>query len=728
MSAFALFDATSASTDIAPQPVGVFRRSGSALGPVPGIVCESIQWYEGPRPADATLRYVIDERQAALPQSWAQLLPVAPAAPGALRQDDRVVIGALTVQGEVRWLFDGFVELPEIGLNAQSLQVPVRAVSVAKRCWDQSLGGAVYRATQDYADPTANAVTELPARFNPLGVGNCTGDDLYDAVIEDATYPVFIRHAVVAPADSVRTWSLDRAARYVLGRGNGAQTWVKHPDKAAIEQWLRAITPTEPGGTVDFSDPTSFTREEIVVPDQSVSDRPWPEALADLIGRHGFAFAFGLRQGQDGLPETFLYFYPLSDPIPVGLRDVWLQPPGQKLDLARSNLTAAAMQRDGSQIVNVWRARLARRRVEATFVLLPGFTPDPADAADEDALDQFRRTTTSPDADPVKYRSWVFSEGGDGYWDGTAFQAAGAAAVRPLAEMLRAGDFVARRRPALGARLATDALGQPLPPKLGLWRWWAAFKESDVAKPRLFPASEENAWDDVYWIKGGWRLDPEALGIIVEANDPNDWDLGGHRDVADLNGGRYRLIDTLNGTNGAERRQVALVLVAAVEDDGGQTPLGKTVVEADLTRQSPTLFRLYRTVDARDRHRIDVIDESSPDFDPGGNLFALPDRDVQVVRDDRQRAAIELRDRAAASAYPRFAGPLTLSRLANIYWVGNRVRRIVGHDMDLRLNIGAAGAAAIYPRIVRLTWRFGDRQETVLQLSDERGAEEGART
>ena len=67
-------------------------------------------------------------------------------------------------------------------------------------------------------------------------------------------------------------------------------------------------------------------------------------------------------------------------------------------------------------------------------------------------------------------------------------------------------------------------------------------------------------------------------------------------------------------------------------------------------------------------------------------------------------------------------GGTTDPRFTLGYRIGDRICSIQGRDLSLRTNAGApTEEGEIYPAVVGLTWDFDGNQQTILQLSDQRG-------
>lgn len=682
---------------VRPGPsIGVFRYDGTRFEPLPNVRCLSIAApREGADPGSATFRYSFDEFDAdPVPSGFARVIPLTASGEGVVLPDDRLVVAMLGPNDQLTYLFDGFALSPEFQVSGRTETVIIQALGVAVRCWDTPIDGSVWRdiATPDDAD--ANTLTELPGRVNPDGKPNATGAN-YDVNFTGLgkLHPAFLDpDAWISDPTSRRPWTLGMAARMLVVRGNFAQQYVKSPDLSGVDDLLKTLAPTAAGGTVNPDDPSTFTANDVILPDRLLSGAPWPDLLDGLLQPFGFAMTFRLAADANNRPETTLALYRRCDQTAAGLKDLLLQDQDAGLlDPSKTNVAAAQVARDGSMVVNAFDVLTAPDRVEASYVLAPGFS---IDAADPNNLDTFKSSNASPTADPDPYRLFVFDESGEGHWDyGSGAWTVGS--PTSLDGVLPAGDYAQRRRPGLDDLITTDALGRRRKAELCLLVGY----DGDVP----------GVWDgtgQVYPVKGQWRLDDDVLGIRVTCEDPNAWHVGPFKDVAALRGGVIPLVEWLPDPS----KRVHLLLTAAIESDAGLD------VTAGRRSASPTRFSITRTIDGRDRYRKETVKAHSR-FNTTGT--------DKVPRDDTDRAGADAEAHRAAHELGPFAGTVSIRRLTTAYRVGDRIRRIAGRDVDLRMSIGAeSGESATYPRVVGLSWTFEGGFGTRLQLSDGRG--EGA--
>ena len=104
--------------------------------------------------------------------------------------------------------------------------------------------------------------------------------------------------------------------------------------------------------------------------------------------------------------------------------------------------------------------------------------------------------------------------------------------------------------------------------------------------------------------------------------------------------------------------------------------------------------------------------------DPSDGTNAL------VVRDDAKAAMTHAEQLRSAHEFPTLAGSATLPFITDYYQIGDRVKIIQGRNANLQINVGVdQGEAPTYPWVTAFAWDFqGDKQQTVIQFSDRRGA------
>lgn len=685
---------------------------------VPNIVCTRIKRERGAKPGLAEFRYIfdlpggrhnVDGEWPTLPEEV--MGPNATPGPYVVMPDDRLVVYLVTGgsgQGTPRLkvLFDGFVQPMAALFTHNQGTVGFTALGAPIRCWDDPLWESVYRDADKYDDPEANKRVNLESRFNPDGKPNAT-EDGHDVETEAGDHPAFLDVLTCDYEGIGRHWTVAMAAKYVLAVGNPEQLYVKNPNFGVVAFALDSWVPK--GAWFDPEDPDSYESQPIKVPDFDVTGMPWPVALEKLLEPHGFTFEFKLKQSSTAEPEETpepeweLEIVRFDSADPAKRKTLKMQPHGEQLDPARTNVSELNLTRDPSNVANQITVETARTRHEVCLVLAPGYQPAAADAADSNAMKLFLRgqgtaPQTATNAD--KYRLYVYDETGAGHWDfGTSTWVTDAT---PLNTVLGGEDgdeswYVRRRRPARNTLLTVDASGVPRKALLEI--------SPDYAGPSPGPWDGSGTWFPVH---GGWRLYEGGFGIVVEVNNPESWDSGNPSISFGVNakssGG---IIRGISAQAKAGETRFHLKLTACIDSDLGLD------VTAEKRDASATGYTINRYIEARDRYRVDLVSHTSP-FNGGA-------QDV-VVRDDTDAALYEASQRRTALECATMSGPVVIPRISVAYNVGDRISKIEGRDIDLRTNLGEeSGEAPRYPTVVALEWTFEQRQATILHCSDQRG-------
>ncbi|WP_165068385.1 hypothetical protein [Paludisphaera rhizosphaerae] len=669
--------------------------AGAQHAVVPNVVCERIRHAEGPQPPTAWFRYVLDDSDPIVkaPSDFAGLWPLASAGSYVVRDDDRLVVLATTPDGASRVLFDGFATSPEVDLSAHSQRVGFLAQGVAVRCWDQPIGGRLQRNADD---PLAGAVVavDLPTRFNPDGKPNCTPDG-YDLEQSQAAerYPVFIDADIDRDPDPRSYWTLGKFVRYVLSVHND-QSYVFNPDFDRLDALLQSRGPA-PGGAPLGS---SGTAADVVVRDYDATNAPWPEALASQLDLAGFGLRFVTGDAGDGSPRTEVVVYRKDADAAGPARDLLLSKSGSILNPARCNLAGLNLKRDSRSIVNAVTVETAQRRVEASFVLAPGFHPA---AGDESASQRVRflraNLGSATGEDRRKYRFYVADEAGDGHWDGSA--STWSTGALDLSEIFPEDDdgnptYVKRLRPGSTSLITRDDEGRPL--------------RAQLALSRDYTGPAPGVWDGSgHWqpIAGGWQLLEDRLGIVVVAEDPESWAIGDYTGSNPQEPSRTLRGVTSQANPSAPNTRFTLRLTTVVEDDLMLS------AQTDSRPASPTSFERRRRVDARDHFTMETV--------AAGSLYNSGSEPI-AVRDDTDRAVAWARQLRASHETPPTVGAATIPGLVTAYCVGDRIVRINGRNVGLQTNVGdAQGESLAYPVVTAVSWEFsGDGQATVIEISD----------
>ena len=665
---------------------------------LPNVVCERIRYREGPEPPAARFRYVLDGTEGAsgAPSDFGGLWPLDAAGPHVVRDDDRLVVLAVTPSGELRVLFDGFARSPRVDVTPRSQRVGFLAVGAAVRCWDEPIGGRWQRHADDPFHGEVAAV-DLPTRFNPDGKPNCAPDG-FDVERGNASiqFPVFLDPDLDRDPDPRSYWTLGKFVRHILGVYND-QEYVKNPDFDRIDALLRSRTPA-PGSA--FIDSNEATAADVVIRDFDASNLPWPEALAAQLGLAGFGMRFVTGEDGDGSPRNEIEIY-RKDAEGGAARDLLLSEVGSELNPARCNVGGLRLQRDSRAIVNAVTVETSQRRTEVSIVLAPGFEPVPGDEAAEARARYLRANlTTATDEARRKYRFYVANEAGDGHWDyRSAAWSNSALDLSPVFPSRRDGkpSYVKRLRPGSSRLVTRDANGRPLRAELAFSRDYSG------AAPAVWDGSGN--WQP---ISGGWELLEDRLGIFIVVEDPEAWPIGEYTGDTPQEPSRTLRGITSQANPAAPNGRFFLRLTTVIDDDS------MISAAVDARPASPTSHARRRRVDARDHFGLEVVSARSTH-----NPTSTP----RIVRDDSSRALTWARQLQAAHELPPLTGGATIPGLVTAYRVGDRVARINGRDIGLQTNLGAGqGEAPVYPAISALTWDFtADRQVTILELADANG-------
>ncbi len=683
--------------------VGVFRyQPGEAGGSgafdfLPNLLCDSIQEREGAQPPVARFHYVLDDSAAAnnFPTQFEQLWPIDSHGPYVVRNDDRLVVLAISPNGGRMLLFDGFAQEPRVDLTPRLQDVSFTAVGVAIRCWDEPIGG---RHERDADDPQAGAVVSIdrPARFNPDGDPNCTPDG-HDVNQSDSStaYPVFLEPNIERVPDPRTYWTLGKFVRYILAIHND-ESFVKNPDFTNLDGMLEACSPKNDQGY--YEGDGDSVRDNLVLRDFDATNMPWPEALEQQLGYAGFALRFVTGQDDSGDPRHTLEIYRKDAAGADSDRELALPQRGDILDPSRCNVSGLHLSRDCGSIVNAITLETRPRRVELSVVLACGFEPS---AGDESAANraQYLRANLggSSGVARAKYRYYVADEAGDGHWD---FESSSwKTDVLDLASIFPDDDdgnptYVRRLRPGSYTLISTDTSDRPMRAQLSLSRDYAG------KSPAIWDGS--GSWQP---IGGGWRLLEDRLGIEITAEDPESWSIGSYSGPNPQEPSQtVRGVTSQANPSGANTR-FYLRLTTVIDDDLMLT------AAIDARRASPTRFTRRRRADARDHFRMETIAAHSQ--------FNNSDEDI-IVRDDTKNALAHARQLRAAHEFPPLVGSVTIPSIVSSFRVGDRISRINGRDLSFRTNYGAdQGEPAAFPSIVAVNWNFAaGRQETVLQLAD----------
>jgi hypothetical protein len=714
-------------------PTGVFLYNSAAANGarytlLPNIRCEQIQYKEGSAPPSARFRYVLDELAGSngWPNQFDQIWPLTvPSGPYVVGRDDQIVVLAFLPDGSTRVLFHGFARVPQTDLSPSQQAVTFVAVGVGIRSWDTPISG---RPQRDGDNPqNGNVVaTNLPFRFNPADNGpramggflpNCTPDG-YDVGESGATpYPVFLDPNIDRQPDPRTFWTLSKAIRTILAVYNPATSCalVANPDFGVLDTMLQNRRPIAGAEFFDPNNPATYQTDVNVIRDFDCTNRPWPEAVAELLAFYGFGMRFVCEDDEFGQPYDYLKIYRKDASGPASPKTVCLPRSGSSLTNLAANLASFHAAFDFQSIANQIQVETRPKRYEVSIVLAPGFQPNSNDSAAANRV-QFRRSFLDI-ADSVypgqgasiraKYRLYLADECGDGHW--SFAQSAWIMNYLDFSSILPpdsngAPTFVRRYRPGETTLFTRDLNNRPRSAQLAVSR--------DYAGPD--PPCVWNGSGNWQTIDGGWRLVEDKLGIEVTADDPETWDIG--KPPAGT------LVSTVAEPTGVLRGITAIAKpVSAVPTLSRFYLRLTTVIEADqdlgIVAQrrdaSPIRATVERRVDASDHFRQGIV--------KAGSAFNSTNADITVY-DDTDAATTHAAQLRSAHEMPPLTAAVTIPMIVQSIQVGDQLSSIDGRQISLRMSAGGEQQeAASYPYVVGLTWDFqADRQSTVFQLSDRR--------
>ncbi len=713
----------------AARPTAVFRWTDAGMEPMPTVRWTEISYRKGPYPPRATFRYAY--RADGSPTApFEAVLPINKWTwtDDTISIDDRLVVATIDDDGQVAYLFDGFVQIPEGSISGKGYTLAFQAQGAAIRCWDTPLIGSIRRHA-DAVDDTDNDVwcKAMPARVNPEGRPNCVAGDWLDIDRDaywpstGARYPVFyddqmprFAAALEASRPISSKWTIAQVARYILACGNGDRPYVDYPDGSAVERALSAFVPLA-DGTMSYG--------PIYCKDMVISGKPWPNALNEVISHHGFTFAFRLGT-KDGLPHNYLTFERERDTATAPIKSLYLQS-GGIVNPALSNVKAFGLAVDGTQIVNAYWVDSKPDEYEIGIVLAPGFRIDPGDVDDDTT---FLTSNTSPTADRDKYRLFVADECGEGHWD---LLSGAWVDLQPFTgfEHIWGPEWVRRRRPGYGPCFSVDDLGVAKKPQLAIMYGYNAAVEK--ANPPFLPtyagADGAGAGMVIIPVKGSWTLETKRLGVRLAGEDPHAWSIG------KLSDDNAAILDdwsafSVDGTvdvvkwfsefdTTSPALNAYLLLTCVVRADRRVSPS-----LARRRKTSPTRYEVARYVDGHDRYKAQAVHVSSNYARTETSLTDRGDDSTFArifTRDDSEAALQYAEGLRSAKECPSMAGSVTIGRITNQYFVGDRIDAIVGR-MSLQTNIPGPNEEPRYPMVVGVTWKHEPEQVTVLQLDDRR--------
>jgi hypothetical protein len=711
----------------APQPLGqqsvpvlVYRYVSGQYTLLPFVRPLQVDMNEGAEVAIARFKYSFRTDELAPPDAidrWDDVFPLSATGPNVVKNDDRLVIKEYNPDGSFVVAFDGFAQIPQLNVGPSQQEVTFEALDTAIRSWDKPIKRCLMRDGTQLS--TAGDVwVHVPARFNPEGKPNATPVD-GDGGVGDWKHPTFVDALLKLVPDVRRLWTISQAAKYILATANPQvdssgnpivpAPYVFNPDFEDLDTLLDSRIPLLGETDFDPDDPDTYSSEPIVCQDLDITGKPWPEALMELLTPHGFAIAFRTEQDSSGNPYHWLDVYRKNDAGDPNVNTLNYQASG-RLDPGQTNVREMSLSRDIKDLANQFYLITEPIRYEAAFLLAPGFSIDPSDALAAN-LHKFIEKDPSFAANADKYRLFVFDECDEGHWsfEASAFFTTGGGDLTPLLGKPKGKipQFVPRRRKPIHDLFSKPTGGyEPYNAQL----WLSTNYQGDI--PGVYSSVGDNAnWQPV---NGGWSLLHDRLGIRINIQDPNTWNIGKFAGTGiQFTSGKVPIVKCLAAPD-STNPIFNLLLTCVIEGDKALD------TKAARRPSSPTQYVVEKCDETRDRFKVEIIDISSP-FNTTGKQI--------INRDDRPNAQAYADQRRLAHEVGPLAGSFTVPRLTWDYSIGDRVSGVQGRQPDVSFASNAglnAGEGAVYPSIVKLTRNYAGQQGVTGQLSDRR-AEPAAR-
>jgi hypothetical protein len=687
------------------------------------VRCLRIDYRAGHDPGAARFRYMMDDlAESALgwPSRFEKLFPLDSQGDYVVQADDRLVVltqaPAASADGSPQLvvLFDGFAEVPQCDASGQGQSVTFSATGVAVRLWDKPIVGRIQRAADDPSttDGSADVTIGLPARFNPasnsigaLGgyIGNCVAEDGFTTGEDYGDYPVFLEPLILErDEDQTSDWFISDAVKYLIQWGVDNvdfDKYVKPPSFDSLDAVLGEYSAPD-GELLNSGDATSAN---IQIRDFNAANRAVPDALATILGYGGFVMSFVTDTSPDGLPETSLRIQRRDAFASVAPKALYLDAWGAtSLDLAKNNATSLSLSRDQAGIVNSWQVETGLKQVEVTVELAPGFTPSAGDATNRKPY-FLSSLTNATGAQRRMYRWYIADECGDGHWN--AQQDSWETTALDLSGVFPPDDdenptYVPRYRPGQRTLIAKDAEGRPL----------KAVLEIQFGEANGDPAVSTDVGEGWLTVPHGWILLHDRLGIELRDEDPDDWKTG---NTGLPNGPVVKALLWQATPGSPPTGQTFRLRLTTVIDSDQVIP-----VLADKRMSSPTQFTRRKSADGNDHFQHCSIAVGSLNYDDADGDGTNP----VIVRDDTDVATTHAKQLRAAHEFPRIAGSASVPFITDYYKIGDRIKQVKGRGASLQVNVGAdQGETPTFPWVDAFSWDFeGDKQQTILQLSDRR--------
>lgn len=190
------------------------------------------------------------------------------------------------------------------------------------------------------------------------------------------------------PALSLTNWTLAHAVRYLCVEANKDETHIANPTLASLETLF---------GESDGQ--TSLLRNHGLP-----NGLYLPEALDNLLSPYGYSWYTDISGDKPKIVVVRMGDGPL--------KTLKLQPPGQRLNLALTNVESVDLSIEDDDLLTQLRVVGARKQVEATWELVPAWSDDLDDLDEELMFSDTPEWEDHPENHRV-WRDWVLNEGAD---------------------------------------------------------------------------------------------------------------------------------------------------------------------------------------------------------------------------------------------------------------------------------------------------------------------------
>jgi hypothetical protein len=343
------------------------------------------------------------------------------------------------------------------------------------------------------------------------------------------------------------------------------------------------------------------------VRDYDASNKPWPEALHDLLGYAGFGMRFVCEDDGDGFPYNYLEIYRKDQDGPTDPKELRFPRSTARLDEEAVDIQSLRVSHDFHGVANRVQLETKPVRYEMSFILAPGFAPVSGDgaAANRGTFTKGALENTLGLTKRNMYRLFLFDEGGDGHWSfGSAATVTDLPDFAPFWPDDDAGNptWIPRYRPGSTSLHTTGTDGKPLKADL------AISTDYDGGEgPVLWDGLTGN-WQPVH---GGWELLKDRLGIWISCDNPGAWHIGKPKPntAAPYPGGVVDAITAMaDPTTDVKRFYLRLTTTIESDYDMG--------IVAERRKASPIDYDITRVTDAADHFQKQVIVQLSA-YNPG---------------------------------------------------------------------------------------------------------------